>query len=249
MQSLLSEPAIIGHNNPPEPTPFELSRDEIELLAMEARNWADGTCIETQMQADAVGKLINDLRAAAKTADARRVAEKKPLDDAAAEIQARYNPLIQKDKGKTDLAISACKAALAPYLKKLDDLKQEEIRAARAEAELVAKQAREAMEARRQNDLASLEAAEALAAEAKQLEAYAKRAEKVSVSAKGGGRAVSLRTVYRTELVDLREAARHYWIERRDDFEAVLLKWAEQDVAAGKRAVPGFTITEEKVAV
>lgn len=239
----------IGHNNPPAPTPFELSRDEIELLVMEARNWADGTGVETQMQADAVGKLINDLRAAAKTADARRVEEKKPFDDAAAAVQARYNPLIQKDKGKTDLAIASCKAILAPYLKKLDDIKQAEIKAAREEAELVAKQAREAMEARRQNDLTSVEAAEALAAEAKQLEAYAKRTERISVAAKGGGRSVSLRTVYRTELSDLREAARHYWQERKTDFEAVLLKWAEQDVAAGKRAIPGFTITEDKVAV
>ena len=46
-----------GGNNPPEPTPFEQSRDEIEGLYLEAKNWADGTPIETQEQADAVGRL------------------------------------------------------------------------------------------------------------------------------------------------------------------------------------------------
>lgn len=248
MQSLLeNDRAVIGGNHPPpEPTPFDLSKQEIEELFMEAANWCDGTAVTTQLQCDAVGKLITDLRAAAKTADERRVVEKKPHDDASAAVQARYNPLIQKDKGKVDLAIASCKRAIAPFLKRLDDMKQAEIAEARRIAD---EKGRAAQEAFRQADLSNLSAraeAQNLDDEAKEAAVWAKQAEKINVKASGGGRAISLRTVYTPAISDAREAAGHYWKTRRGDMEAYLLGLAVSDVKSGARAIPGFTITETK---
>ena len=50
-------------------------------------------------------------------------------------------------------------------------------------------------------------------------------------------------------MTDAREAARHYWVARKSDLEAIMLEWAKSDVGRGIRSIPGFTITEEKVPV
>jgi hypothetical protein len=64
----------------------------------------------------------------------RRCARKrpKPFDEGKAEVQGRYNPLIQDKRGKTDLAIAACNDTLKPWLKKIEDEQRAE--AAKAQA-------------------------------------------------------------------------------------------------------------------
>jgi hypothetical protein len=52
------------------------------------------------------------LRKARKDADEARVAEKKPHDDAAKAVQAKWTPLLDK----CELAETTAKKALAPYL-------------------------------------------------------------------------------------------------------------------------------------
>lgn len=114
----------MGANNPPEATPFEAIKVNIEDLLIEAHNWADGTEVTTQAQVDEAGRLISDLEQAAKAAEAQRVAEKKPLDEQIAEIQARYNVYIADRKNKTPgkvwKAIDALKATVKPYLDRLE---------------------------------------------------------------------------------------------------------------------------------
>ena len=66
--------------------------------------------------------------------------------------------------------------------------------------------------------------------------------------AKGGARAVGLRTSWRPELTDAREAARHYWVAQRPALEAFLTDLARADVARGLRDIPGFVVHEEKAA-
>lgn len=250
MTTLETNPrAVIGDNNPPEPTPFELSRDEIDGLFMEATNWLDGEGVKSQADADAISRLLDMLRKAKSAADERRKIEAKPFDDGKAEVQARYNPLIQEKKGKADLAMDACKKALTPWLAKLEAEKRAVAEAARKEAEEKAAAAQAAIRAANVIDLQARADAERLIEEAKKAEAAAKRAENDKAHAKGGTRAIGLRSTYTPVLTDAREAARHYWIERRPEMEAFFLELATADVRAGKKMIPGFRIDENREAV
>lgn len=240
----------LGHNNPPEPTPFEASRDEIEALFAEAQNWLDGEPIETQEQADAIGKLIDLLRKAEKTADDRRKAEAKPFDDGKAEVQARYNPLIADKKGKTSLAIDVCKKALAPFLKQQEDIRRAIAEEARIDAENARRKAEEAIRASHvETDLTARREAEWLLTQAKDAEQFAARASKDKASAKGGARAVTLRTTYRCEVENMQDLARYIWTNHRMELEAFISGYAATLVRNGVRAIPGVKIIEEKVAV
>lgn len=244
---------LMGHNNPPveiEPTPFEMSEVEIGDLYAEAKNWLDGEPVTTQAQADGLSKLLDDLRKAGKLADERRVEENKPFDDGKAEVQARYAPLIadtKSVKGKVPLAIDMAKKALAPWLQKLEDEKRAAAEAARKEAEEKARIAQEALRASNVADLEKREAAEALIREAQAAEAAATKAENSKAHATGGTRAIGLRSVWRAEMTDAREAARHYWLTKREEVDAFFQGLADADVRAGKREIPGFLIAETRV--
>ncbi|RZJ40194.1 MAG: hypothetical protein EON87_18545 [Brevundimonas sp.] len=96
-------------------------------------------------------------------------------------------------------------------------------------------------------DLEAREAAEAKVAEAEVAERAAKAASQDKAHATGGSRAMGLRTKWTATLNDPHAAAAHYWRLHPDAFNAVLQKLADDDVRAGKRTVPGFTISEERV--
>ena len=237
--------AAIGHNNPPEPTPYELSKQEIEDLCLEAKNWLDGEPISRQDVADQIDYLKAMLRDAKKTADERRKAEVKPLDDAKAEIQARYNALIGDTKGSGKgiaiLAMEACDKVLAPWLKKLADEKEAAAKKAREEAEAKAKTAQEAVRAAQALDLAAKEEAEALLRDAKKAEATVKKIERAST-----GMTSHLRRTWRPVLTNPTDAARWAWKEKREEMESFLLTLAEREVRAGAKSIPGFDVIEEK---
>jgi len=244
----MTQTATIGHNKPPL-SPFELMAEYINDLYDEAAQWLDGEPVTRQEQADALNTLENRIREAAKDCEAMRKDEVKPLDDAKAEIQERYNPLIGKTTkvtGKTVAAIDAVKAALKPYLLELDRQQREAAEAAREEAE--AKQAA-AMEAMRSRDASNLEQAaeaERLVREAKQAEAEAARAEKAKAHAKGDGRASGLRSVWRATITDEKAAAGWLWTDHRPELMAFVQEQADKAVRSGKRSLPGFEITEHK---
>src|SRR5690349_674097 len=119
--------------------PATLFAEEVEDLLLECRNWLDGEPVETEAQADAISALVNRARRIRKDADEARKAEKKPHDDAAKAVQAKWVPTIDK----ADLAAETAKKALAPYLQKVEDQQRAEAEAARAEAERLAAIARE----------------------------------------------------------------------------------------------------------
>jgi len=241
----------IGHNGGPPMTAFEAVKINITDLYEEAKQWLDGSPVETQEQADAINTLKATIKDAIKAAEEQRVKEKAPLDDQIAEIQSRYNELIGNNKSVTGLAIKAeqaCNAALKPYLLKLAEQQAEQARIAREEAE---RKQREALEAVRQRDAANLQSrdeAEAKIQAAKEAEEAAKRAEKVKAHAKGDGRATGLRTVYRAEMVDFKTAAAWTWKERNEELRVWVQEQADKAVRDQKlRAIPGFNIIEEKV--
>jgi len=235
----------------PNATPFDLIADHLEDLISEARNFADGEPVSNQGQADAVSALIENLRIAAKDADAERVRENKPHDDAKAAVQARYNvwiaPSTNKVPGKVFKAIDALKACLQPFLAKLDAEKREAERIAREAADKAAKDAADAMRAAAANDLQAREEAEALIADAEAAQKAADAAAKDKAHATGGSRAMGLRSVWKAELKDAQIAAGFFWKRDPSVFNAFLQKLADEDVRAGKRSIPGFDVTEARV--
>jgi hypothetical protein len=240
--------AKIGHNQPPELTPFELSKEAISSLFEEAKSWLDGDPIATQGQADMVQKLLRDIQAAEKEADARRTTENEPFDAGKAEVQARYAPLIantKTTKGLTVLAIDACKKALAPWLIKIDEENRAKAEALRKEAEEKQHIAMEAMR-QRNGDLEASAKAEELVREAKAAEADARRADNAKAQAKGEGRAVGLRDYYTPEIIDATAFARHVWMTHRPDMETFLAGMAAKLVASGIHTIPGITVHHER---
>ena len=234
----------------PNATPFDLLAEHLEDLIAEARNFADGEPVANQGQADAVSALIENLRIGAKDADAQRVLENKPHDEAKAAVQAKYAPLIadpkNKNPGKVWKAIDALKACLQPYLAKLDAEKREAERLAREAADKAARDAAEAMRQAHASNMAARDEAEALVEQAEAARKAADAAAKDKAHATGGSRAMGLRSVWKATLTDSHAAAAHYWRTNPDAFTGLLQKLADDDVRAGKRSVPGFDVIEER---
>lgn len=237
-------PPPVGHNNPPEPTPYEAARDRVEDLYGEATLWLDGAKVDSQELADGIANLLTELRKAAKEADGARKVEAEPFDLGKAEVQARYKPLLTK----IEQAEKACKAAMAPWLTQ----KAAEIEAAaKAAREAADKKRREAEEAIRATDASNLAAraeAEAKLKDAKKAETVASKAERTTATAGGfAGKAAGLRTTYRPVFAKDGEveALRWAWKTYPEEMKGCALVLAAKEVAMGKREIPGFTI--EKV--
>lgn len=241
----MSEVATIGHNNPPEPTPYEAAYARMASLHELAESWLDGKPAASQAEVDELSNLLDEARKAKKHADEARKAEAKPFDDGKAEVQARYNPLLKN----ADTIADALKSAMAPFLAKLEAEKRAREEAARREAEEARRKADEAIRESNRANLAKREAAELALEAAAKAERIAKAAANDKAKATGGSRAVTLRTVYRAEVTDLTAAARHYWPLAKAEFHAVVERLAAEDVRAGKRDIPGVTVHEDKTVV
>lgn len=245
--------SVVGDNNPPELTPFEVVKQEIDDLVLEARNWLDGEGVSNEDQASNVAILRDKLRDAAKRADELRKAEAKPFDDGKAEVQARYNPLIQKDRGLCDIAIQTCNNVLKPFLKAKDDAQRAEATRLQREAEEAAAVAqRAAREAAETQDIEEREKAESLLAEAREKAGDAKRADSAKPQVAGGARAAGLKSIFTPELVDPAAALAHYRQTRPGALKEWLIDQARIDVRGGHHApdaIPGFTIKEDRIPV
>lgn len=254
MANTLTAPAsdrVVSAADNGAPDPFGAITAHIEDTLTEARNFADGTAIENQAQADAVSRLIDDLRKADKVADEARVKEAAPFNEEVAAIQARYNvyiaPLKNRTPGKIPLAIEALKKTLAPWLAAIEAENARKAAEARREAEAKAQAAADAVRAAQAaSDLVARENAEALVQEARAAETQANRAEATKAHATGGERAVGLRDNWIPKLTDGQAALRHYWTTNRPALEAFALDLAKTDVRAGKRQIPGFEVVNER---
>lgn len=235
----------IGGNNPPEPTPFEAIQVHIQDLTETAKGFLDGSGVTTQAEADALAKLMDEGRKATKAADTARAEEKRPHDDAAKAVQAKWKPLMEAG----DRIVAICKQALAPYLEAQEAEKRRIAEEARKAAEAKAAELAEAVRKASATDLEAQEQVAALEKEAKAAATQANRSEKDKAHGIGGARAATLRTSYRPVMVDGVEAARWAWQNRREECEAFFLSLAVVEVRNGKRQLPGFDIIEEKAVV
>ncbi len=240
----MSDPDPIGHNQPPEPTPFEAIRDKIEGLYLEAKNWMDGTPIASQAQADEVKKLQDLIAGAEKEADKLRVEMNKPFDEGKAKVQADFAPLIADTKavtGKTVLAVEACRKALTPWKTKLDEERKEAAAKAAKEAQEKAAAAQAAIAAANAStDLTAQEKAKALIDEAAKAQKTANRA--AAPVARG------LRANWVPSITDQKAAIFHYMKDQPQRFLDLALQCAREDVRAGKRQIPGFEVVNQPTA-
>ncbi len=243
--------AVSGGNFPP--TPYDDARKAVDDVYAEAAMWLDGAVVDSQELADDIGNLITMIRAAEKLADDARTTEKAPFDRSIAEIQTRYAPLIANTKamkGKTVIALEACKKALQPWLQKLADELEAKARIARDEADRKRRDAEAAIRKAAPENLMERATAEALIIGAKRAETVARKAESTTAKAGGTfGRATALRSVYTPTLVDARKAMTHYWATNKPEIMAFVEGLAQRDVRNGKREIPGFRIDETKTAV
>ena len=242
----------IGGNNPPPEAKAAMQWDAIKAhmddLLSEARNWADGEAIANQAQADEIGSLRQNLQDAANLADDARKAEKKPLDDAAQEIQDRYNiyiaPTKNKQPGTVSKAVVALGSLLSVWLNRLEAEKIERERAAREAHE---KAQAEAIEARRSafgtGDLNAIDAADDLLDAAEEAGKALKAIENEKVQAKGEHRAIGLRSRW---IAKLREGESsktliHYAKAKPDRVREFLQVLADEEVKAGARPIDGVS--------
>jgi len=223
--------------------PFALFKEEVDDLLLEARNYLDGEPIANENQANAVSSLLNRLRRVTKDADETRKAEKRPHDDAAKAVQAKWTPILSK----AELATSTAKEALAPWLRQIEEKQRAEAEAARAEADRLARIAAEA-HAGATGNLEAAEDAERLLKAADGAQRHAAKVEKQKAHARGGERAIGLVDVFTPVLTDALEALKHYRTKQPELLREWLLDQARGDVRTGARVIPGFTIEHTRVA-
>lgn len=235
--------ATIGHNSPPDP--FEGFRLHIEDLFEQAQQFLDGTGIQNQAQADDVSALLNMVRKSSNDADEQRKAEKKPFDDGAKAVQAKWKPLLDK----LDLAAFTAKNALAPFLRKQEEEARAKAEELRLEAERQAKAVRDAHAKAAADDLAAQASMREMEKASERAQRDASKAAKVRPQAKGGERAVSLRTSYRAEIIDPLALGKWAWENRRDEYLAFLTDLAERESRQGPKGIPGITVHTERNAV
>lgn len=232
----------IGHNS----TPLLIAAEAVQAVWDDAKDWLGGAVVTDQEQADAVARVLDAARKAAKQVEAAHKEMKAPFLEAGKAIDDEARPIVAKAKRIAD----AAKEALAPWLKAQEAAAEAAKERARAEAAAALRASQEAaIAARASTDLSAQEEADRLAEEARQAAIAARVAEKAKGAAKGGTRAVTLRTVKRGEVTDLQALMRWIWTHDR----SALAGWADDYVAgairAGQTQMDGVTVHEDKVAV
>lgn len=131
-------PMGAGDNQAPEDNSYEGLKAKIEELARDAQALMDGPPIETQDAADQVANLADAMAKLAQKAEAGRKEEKKPIDEAAAEVQKKWVPIVLLAETYKNLKYKC----LTPWLQRLDAERKKEAAATVASGETVADTAR-----------------------------------------------------------------------------------------------------------
>lgn len=233
----MTETAGIGHNLPPKSI-FEV----IDELHIEATAWCDGTAIETDEQALALGRLLNMLADAHKTCEAERKEKVRPFDDGKKAVQAEYVPFIKK----AELAIDAAKAVRDRYLRQKQAAIDEAARKAKEEAEALKRAADEEIRRTRfSGNLDHREAAERKLEEAKAAEYKAIALAKATPPNIGGRKTVS--KTYDVTIADPVAAANWAWAHHKAEMLEFILTLGKREVKDGHRETPGFLVRRVEV--
>lgn len=219
-------------------TPFDAHQVNVEDLRNEAAAWLDGAEVTSSEEAEAIDLLIKMARSARDEADKARAAEKKPHDDEAKAVQAKWKPLVDT----ADRVLKVCLEKVGSW--RIAEAQRKEAEAARARAEAEAERLAE-VEATRAagGNLEAREQADQQAVAAKQAEKVATKAEKAAQTGLG------LRTVRALKITDTRALAAWLWKHRREDAETAHADLAQRIFRNGGPAMDGTEIEETKKAV
>lgn len=217
-------------NNPPADAAWSIEIDS--LFQMLSDSLAGGKVTNDDQEA-ALDDLAKDFLKAKQDSDKARAAEKKPHDDAAKEVQARWKPIVDKAaRGQAE-----CLAAITPYRQEKQRQKDEAARKAREEAEAAQKAAQDAL--RKSDDLDAKYEAEQALASAQKLTAQANKMDRAPTG---------LRTWYEAEIIDRGAALRGYIKLFPERFEALIQECADHDARNGRPQRDGITYHEKKAA-
>jgi hypothetical protein len=221
----------IGHNQPPPVDAMGLHVDDLFQLASDTLAGVDA--VKNDEQDAALDGLLDDFRKARKDADEYRAAEKRPHDEAAKAVQAKWKPLLDR----CDMATAEIKAKLTPYRNAKIAAREEAIRIARETAEQKQKAAQDAL--RQSDDLEARFAAEEQLKQATILTAAANRADRS---------ATGLRTIWVAQITDRRAALNHYLREQPEMFERLIQDLADKDARneATRRNIAGVSFIQER---
>ena len=188
--------SMIGHNS------FAtLNTARIDQLVAASDEWMKLPSIQDEATAKALDDQLKILEAERKATDTARKAEKKPHDDAAAAVQARYNPWL----ARLDAAINLLKPKRQAWLRLVEDRLQAERRAKEAAARKAIEDAENAaIAARTINEKVE---AELKAKAASDQVAEAARPVKAQVQGDLAQRATGLRQYWSAEITDWQSAA------------------------------------------
>lgn len=229
----MNAPAVIGHNNPPDPIDEALAPFGDTITEAEA--WLDGQKVETEAQMKVADTLLKGVKAARKAVDEARDLVTKPLHDAWKTEVARWKPT-QDDLDRLAKGLVAL----------VDDFKRKlaaEKEAARKEAERLAwEETRKAQEAARLADASDIEATRAAAAQMEAAEAAQKAAMAAAKDTVKG-----LRTVTRYEITDHRALLNFIAKNAREDVTAFIEEWARKNHKEFSGA-DGLRVWQEKEA-
>jgi hypothetical protein len=218
-----------GHNNPPAFEAHSLHIEDLFALV----NGTTASAVEDDETEQVLDGLLDDLRQAKKDADTERATEKKPHDDAAKAVQAKWKPLLDR----CDMAALQIKRLLTPYREGKQRARDEEARQAREAAEQQQREAQEAL--RSSDDMEERFEAEQKLKGAKKLTAVANKLDRTSIG---------LRTRWTHRIVSRGELLKHVKERYPEDLADMLNELVRQKVAAGVREMPGVEITPEKQA-
>lgn len=221
----------IGHNAPPKAEGHAIHIEDLFALISDT---VAGAEVTTDEQEAALDNLLDDVRDARKAADADRVEEKRPHDEAAKAVQAKYKPLLDR----CDMAAETIKRLLTPYRTAKQKAKDDAARKAREEADARLQAAQIAL--REPDDMEARFAAEQDLSAARKLTAVANKIDR---------EATGLRTSYRAEVTDYTAFARWAWAQRRDECQRFFDELAALEGKRGPVSIPGMIVhTERKAA-
>ena len=222
--------SMMNHNNPPPHEAFMLAAEDMLTLA------SDNTAVPvtTAEQESALSDLLDDLRKMRKDADNHRKEEKKPFDDGAKAVQARWVPIIDR----LEHAALGVKKHVEGFRIARQKAKDEAARKAREEAEAKQQAAQQAL--RNSDDLEERFAAEEQLKQADKLVKAANRSDR---------EATGLRTSWVATITDRKKALYHYLDREPDIFVELIQKLADRDARGTRAPVPGVEFSEKKEAI
>ena len=228
------------HNQCP---PHEHHAATIRELDEEAKAWLTGAEIPDTEAAQDLGNFLTRVDDALKAAKSDKETEFRPHKDAADAVTAKYKAMLKM----ADDILKTGKQLITAWQRKAEEAHRRDVQRIAMEAERVAKEAREALQAS-DGDLEARQDAERMAGAAKTREIAAKVVAKQAPRVEIGGRKVAMRQVVRVDVVDANRLLKWAYHRHYDRLVEFVTGLALNDAKAGVSEIPGVEIARERKA-